>query len=547
MTMYHQPQLNFAPNQVLDYLRKSQSDDPTLTVEEVLLTHERILDDLTTRLIGGKVPEENKFREIVSGESLADRPEMQRLLRLIESPKIKAVACVEPQRLTRGDYEDIGRLMKLLKFTNTIVITQYRVYDLRDKHDWDAFERELKRGNDYLLYYKEIQERGRLASVAAGNFIGNVPPLGYEKDIVMDGKRKCPTLKINEEHANIVRLIYDLFVNQNLGRYEICNVLDDMGIKPTRGKYWSAYSIRTILTNEHYIGKVRWNHRKTITTVEDGEIKTKRPNAKIGEYLVYEGKHEAIISEEMFYAAREKLGKGSRHTRGTTPRNPFASLLFCAKCGRAITLRPGNPDRGQQPRLICDGQTKCNSGSCLFEEMVERVSQALRECIDDFEMRVKADTGTSAKLHAALLESLEKREKELEAQELSQWEAQTHPDPSKRMPEHIFHKLNEKLREEKEEVRQALCKARESTPEPINYEDKIVTFKTALDALNDPNVSGAAKNAYLKECIERIEYTRDRPERMKRTKGVPSRQPCYPSSGSRWTSPPITLDITLKP
>ena len=545
--MYHQPQLNFTPEQVLDYLRKSQSDDPLLTVAEVLQTHEQILDDLTTKLIGGVVPEHNKFREIVSGESLADRPEMQKLLRLIESPKIKAVACVEPQRLTRGDYEDIGRLMKLLKYTDTLVITQTRVYNLRDEYDWDAFERELKRGNDYLLYYKKIQNRGRLASVAAGNYIGSVAPYGYDKTTVKDGKKKCPTLKPNPEQAPVVQMIFDMFVNQNIGMTNICNRLDELAIKPPRGKYWSMPSLRDMLQNDHYIGKVRWNWTKTVTTVENGEIKTSRPRTKIGEYLVYDGKHDAIVSEEIFNAAQSKIGKSDRTPGAKTLKNPFASLLFCAKCGRAITLRPGNPNRGMQPRLICDGQTKCQSGSCLFDDMVDRVEQALMQSIEDFEMRLQTDDGTSAKLHATLIKNLEKKQKELEEQELSQWEAQTHPDPSKRMPDYIFQQLNEKLRREKEEVQDALCKAYESMPEPVDYEDKIVTFKTALAALRDPNIDGATKNAFLKECIEKIEYHRDRPERMKRTKGVPARQPCFPSAGGRWTNPPITLDVILKP
>ena len=197
--------------------------------------------------------------------------------------------------------------------------------------------------------------------------------------------------------------------------------------------------------------------------------------------------------------------------------------------------------------MYCMGQKYCHTGSVMFDEVIDRVQKALAECIADFEMRVKSDDGTSAKLHAKLIKTLEKKKKELDMQELSQWEAQTHPDPSKRMPDHIFHQLNEKLRREKEEVREALCKAYDSMPEPVDYEDKIVTFKTALAALGDPEIDGATKNAYLKNCIERIEYDRDRPERMKRTKGVPSRQPCYPSSGGRWTSPPFTLDVTLKP
>ena len=208
--MYYQPKVNFKPEEVIDYLRKSQSDDPNMSVEEVLTKHEALLDEMSERLLGGKVPEANKFREVVSGETLSDRPEIQKVLRLIESPKYKAIKCVEPQRLTRGDLEDIGRLMKLLKHTNTLVITQERVYDLREEYDWEAFERKLKQGNEYLEYYKKIQARGRELSVAAGNYIGSIPPYGYDKTVVMDGKKECPTLKINTEQAEVVRMIFDM-------------------------------------------------------------------------------------------------------------------------------------------------------------------------------------------------------------------------------------------------------------------------------------------------------------------------------------------------
>ena len=93
--MYYQPQIDFKPEEVIDYLRKSQSDDPNLTVEEVLEKHESILDQWAEANLGGKVPEENKFREVVSGETLKERPEINKVLRLIESPKYKAVKIVE--------------------------------------------------------------------------------------------------------------------------------------------------------------------------------------------------------------------------------------------------------------------------------------------------------------------------------------------------------------------------------------------------------------------------------------------------------------------
>ena len=96
--MYYQPKIDFKPEEVIDYLRKSRSDDPLLTVEEVLSKHESMLDEWAEKHLGAVVPEENKYREVVSGETIAERPEINRVLRLIESPRYKAVAVVEPQR-----------------------------------------------------------------------------------------------------------------------------------------------------------------------------------------------------------------------------------------------------------------------------------------------------------------------------------------------------------------------------------------------------------------------------------------------------------------
>lgn len=553
--MFYQPRIDFTPDEVIDYLRKSRSDDPMLSVEEVLEKHESILDEWAEKHLGGKVPERNKFREVVSGETLKERPEIQIVLRLIESPKYKAVAVVEPQRLTRGDLEDIGRLMKLLKHTNTIVITPGRIYDLRDEYDWDAFERELKRGNDYLEYTKKILNRGRLLSVSQGNFIASVAPYGFEKTWVMDGKRKCPTLKENEEEAAAVRMMFDLYVNHDMGATKICNRLDEMGFKPPKGDRWSPNSLKDMLSNVHYIGKVKWNWRKTMTIVEDSEIIQTRPKAKVGEYLIYEGRHDGIVSEELFNAAQAKQGKTARTKGKAKIRNPFASLIQC-KCGRAVSLRTYKDKDGNEkapPRLVCDGQSVCKTGSCLFDEMMERICVILAESIEDFEVRMADGTGDSAKLHAKLVKRLEKKLKELEARELAQWEAQADPNPENRMPQHVFQQLNAKLLKEKEEVKEALCKAYEAIPDPVDYEAKAKTFRAALDALKDPDVPAAAKNKLLKACIEVIVYSREQPQRMqsqqvryydKEQKRTRWKSPL--NTGGNWTSPPIELDVKLK-
>lgn len=543
--MYQQPQIDLTPEEILDYLRKSQSDDPNLSVEDVLEKHERMLDEWDDRNLTGRVPEQNRFREIASSETISGRPEFKKVLRLIESPKYKAVKVVEPQRLTRGDLEDIGYIMKMLKHTNTLVITPNRIYDLRDEYDWDAFERELKRGNEYLTYYKKIQKRGKSASIASGNYIFSVPPYGFDKIKVMDGKKECPTLKENPEQANVVRMIFDMYGNKGMGRMAICYHLDKMGIKPPKVEQWSPTTIREMLRNVHYIGKVKCDWRPWVTIVENSEFKRTRPQGNVEEYLVYEGKHDGIVSQELFDRVQERLGNNHRATTRVKLRNPFAGIIFCRNCGKVMVLKYHRDKNGKEkcaPRIMCSDQARCGTGSCTFEEMIDRVCAILKECIEDFEIRINSDTGDSAKLHVKLIQNLEKKMKDLQAKELSQWESQSHPDLSKRMPHEIFQQLNAKLLKEKEEVQLALCKAKESMPDPVDYEEKLTRFQNAIDALRDPETDNELKNELLKACIERIDYYKEKPVRKPPANGKGT----FPMTKSTWTNPPIELDVKLK-
>jgi hypothetical protein len=334
-----------------------------------------------------------------------------------------------------------------------------------------------------------------------------------------------------------------MYVNEDLGMPTIANRLDDMGITPPRGEHWSKESLKDMLINIHYIGKVKWNWRKTITKVEDSEIVKTRPKSQIGEYLIYDGKHEAIISEELFNMAQEKAGRNHRAKGSTKVRNPLASLLWC-QCGKAMTLRTYKYHDGK-PRLICIDQSHCKTGSCTFDEMIDMVVDILKQCISDFEIRIKNENGDAMKLHEKLLKSLEKKMQDLEAKELAQWEAQSNPDPSQRMPAEIFKKLNEKLLKEKDEVKEAMCNARKSMPDPVDYKEKLYRFQEALDALLDPEVDAEQKNRLLKACIDRIDYKREAPQRLKRDPGV-KRGEQFESSGGRWTNPPVEIDVKLR-
>lgn len=535
--MYREP-IQLSNEELIEYLRKSRSDDPLLTVEEVLAKHERILDDFAIRNFGGTVPPENVYREVASSETIDGRPEMLKILKAIESPKIKAVYVVEVQRLSRGDLEDAGRLIKLLRYTNTMVITPQRSYDLQDEYDRDAFERELKRGNEYLEYFKKIQERGRLQSVMDGNFIGSIPPYGYDKTFIKVGKKKCPTLIENKVQADVVRLIFDLYVNKDFGFRRICNYLDDLSISPPKGQYWSPAAVKDMVGNEHYIGKIKWNWRKGKIKVVDQEIVKTRPKALPGDYIVVDGRHKAIIDEDLFNAAQEKRGRNHRAKPDTTLKNPLAGLLFC-RCGRTMTMRKYK-GRTSQARYICDDQARCNTGSATVEEIFNCVCAALKKHIKEFEVRLDSGEDTTAKLHEDMIHSLESKLKELEKKEINQWEKYTEEG----MPKAIFDKLNEKVVTEKEATKAALRKARAEASVKIDYAQHIVKFSEALNTLQNPDISAELKNRYLKQVIDRIEYYRKPPVRI--TKKNREQFNVDTVLGGNWYSYPFEVDITFK-
>lgn len=532
--------------EVLEYDRKSRSDDPLLSVEEVLEKHGKILEEYAIKNLGGPIPEENKYKEVGSAESLDGRPEILRLLKTVESPGIKAIMVVDVQRLSRGDLEDAGKLIKILRYTNTFVITPYKTYDLRDEFDRDAFERELKRGNEYLEYFKKIQARGRLASVKEGNYIGSVAPYGFNRTTKMEDKKVCHTLEERKDQADIVRMIFDWYCNDDIGVTAICRRLEELGAKTKTGnRTWKPSIIFSILENVHYIGCVRWNWRKTIKVIEDQEIRELRPKAKVDEYLVFEGKHDGIIDEELFYKAREIKGKRHRTPLNLQLKNPFSGIMYC-KCGAKIGYNTytRNGIEYAPPKLVCNNQFHCKSGSANFYEIYKDVCSALKDCIDDFEVRINNEQDDSIKLHVDLVKRLEKKLKELEEKELAQWEAQYDPDPDKRLPQSIFKKLNEKLLKEKEEIQKALCKAKESVPKQIDYREEKLKFTDALAALEDPSISPKTKNQYLKNIIERIEY--ERPEIVRITKDNAEKYKTDTSKGLQYHVSPYKIRLKLK-
>lgn len=391
----------------IEYLRKSRTDNQLESVEEVLQRHEKILHEFCIRTFGKAIEENNIYREVVSGETINERPIMINLLKEIEQGDVEAVIVVEPQRLSRGSFGDIDRIVNTFKYTNTKIITPTKTYDLNNKFDRKYFEQELLRGNDYLEYVKEILVRGRIRSVEDGLYIGSIAPYGYDK---MKLPKKGYTLTPNDD-AETVKYIFNKFI-EGLGTTNLAKHLIELGVKSQTGKQWTPNMIRNILTNDIYIGIVTYGRRESKKTMKNGEIIKTRPWNN--EYLEVVGIHSPIIEKETFEKAQALLkstpAKSVRKDR--TIQNPLAGLVKCKYCGNNMFRRPY--DKRAMPTLLCKTiGCKCVSSDLSLVE--DRVIELLKKELVDYKYYI-ANYETEYKSNTKTLEKqIKKIDKELVA------------------------------------------------------------------------------------------------------------------------------------
>ena len=484
-------------NQIwLMYLRKSRQDDPNESVEMVLAKHYEILQEWAKRELGHTIPEDCIYREVASGEGLHEREEMRKVLARMEDPNVVGVLVVDPQRLTRSsDLEDCGVLISTLKYTSTLVATPMMTYDMNNKMERKFFESELMRGREYLDYTKEILLRGRIASVKRGNYIPTHALYGYRKVAI----GKDHTLE-PDENADIVRLIFDLYVNQDLTYYQIACKLDEMGVKPQKGETWNKTSIRWMLKNVHYDGKVCFNRTRTVTSMENGEKVTRTLLQPEEEIIIAEGKHPALIDHETFLKAQEKLNANPPAKQGFPLKNPFAGLLYCAKCGRAIAQ---HPYKHAEDRFECRSRPRCYK-SVKMSEVEQAVLVALEQAeLPSLQAKWKSGEGNSIAIQKKLLESLEKEMVNYRQQEERQYEFL---ETGRYTPD-VFDKRNAALRQKMEDCQERIYKAKATMPKEVNYAERIITLKEAIAGMKNPELSAEEKNRLLKAIVAKIEYS----------------------------------------
>ncbi len=285
------------------YLRKSRADyEAEKRGEgETFSRHRKILSDFTSR---NSIPVSDVYAEIVSGETISARPLMQRLLTEVEQGCWDGVIVMELERLARGDTIDQGIVAQTFKYSHTKIITPVKTYDPSDEFDEEYFEFGLFMSRrEYKTINRRLQ-RGRLLAVTEGKYIAATAPFGYRRVRLLDNSGY--TLAIDPGAAETVRFIFRLYTEEKPGIREVCKRLEARRMKNRSGTFnWSPSTVRDILSNPVYAGKIRWQWRKTIKEVKNGKLTTAR--SKNPDCILCDGLHPAIVSWETFCKAQEVL------------------------------------------------------------------------------------------------------------------------------------------------------------------------------------------------------------------------------------------------
>jgi site-specific DNA recombinase len=252
-----------------------------------------------------------------SGKSIAGRPQMSRLLEDAQKNSFDAVIVYKLDRLARSTRDSID-IAELLSRHGIQLISLSENIDTTTPHGYMFFTilssiAEMER--------KQIVGRvkmGMTQRAKEGKWNGGIC-FGY------DAKDK--RLEINDEEAKIVREIFD-YADQGFGYKKIVGILNRKGYITKRGNVFSIGTLKGILDNPVYIGKVRFNQYENWAE--------KRRSGKNKDAIIVDGEHEAIITEELWERVQQK--RSARSYKAVQSDQPYilTKLIRCPQCGAGM-------------------------------------------------------------------------------------------------------------------------------------------------------------------------------------------------------------------
>ena len=307
------------------------------------------------------ISEENIFIEEdgVSGRKVEKREAFKKMISIAKSNKKKfdTIIVWKYSRFARNQEESIVYKSMLRK--NNIEVVSISE-PLIDGPFGSLIERIIEWMDEYYSINLSGEVRRCMTEKAKKGEPQTAPPFGYDiKDNIY-----IP----NEKEAPIVQFIFEKYASGELEMINIAKYLNEHNIVTKRGKRFENRTVWYILTNPVYIGKIRWTPTEKLTREEIYD------NTKS---IIVDGKHQALISEELFNKARERLAQQRKFSvkRQQITNDPWhwiKGLIRCGDCGKTFVR--------SNERLRCNGYNK-GACSCSTAPKIENIEKLILDQI----------------------------------------------------------------------------------------------------------------------------------------------------------------------
>lgn len=331
------------------YIRLSDDDDNIdgkSKVESNSVTSQR-------KLLEGFIAQQQEFAGMATLEYVDDgysgtnfnRPSFQRMMEDARAGRIGIIVIKDFSRFGR-DYLEVGSyLEKILPLMGVRVLSVNDGFDSENCSGMTGGMSIALKNMLNAMYSKDLSGKVKTAMVTHarnGECMQSQPKYGYLKD-----PKDKHHLIIDPEAADVVRTVFTMAADgktkgqiaKYLNENQVMTCMEHMRLKGVRitpvinkeKKLWSVSTISYMLKNEIYLGKTVWNKRKIDVTGNTKYVINNRED-----WIVVEGTHEAIVSEELFAKANEKAF--THKTISCRSEKTIPTFLMCPSCGRRMTL-----------------------------------------------------------------------------------------------------------------------------------------------------------------------------------------------------------------
>ena len=275
--------------------------------------------------------------EGISGTQVKNRTEFQKMIDDALNGKIDMIIAKSISRFARNTLDTLKYVRLLREHNVDVYFEKENIHTLELDSEmfltlYSAFAQAESESTSMNV------KMGLNAKMKRGEPVGNQNCYGF----IWNEKTK--ELEINEEQAEVVRLIFDLYV-KGLGGRTIAHKLNDMGITTYFDKKWSQSSINRVIRNEKYVGDLLGQKYY----VTDPLSHKRSLNYGEKEQYYVKDHHKGIVSSNIWTKAQEILNKrnnnkkdnGRKHKTTYSLKYDFSSKIVCGHCNSTYVRRQG--------------------------------------------------------------------------------------------------------------------------------------------------------------------------------------------------------------